>query len=56
MGGLGVNIGDFVIDLRYQAALDNDASQAEIIVGEELFRVDMDSRVSVFTFTLGYTF
>lgn len=56
MAGAGVRFNDFMLEFRYESAMENHADQAELIIGEELYRVDMDARISLFVFTVGYTF
>ena len=56
LGGLGVHMGDFMVDLRYQSALMKFANQASINIDDQLYLVDTETRVSQFILSLGYTF
>ena len=56
LAGAGFNLGDFSLEIRYQRALIKHANEAEIIVGEDLYRLQMEMWTSQLIFALGYFF
>ena len=56
MGGVGINFWKMDVELKYEGALTEYASEASIKLGDEVHQVPLDVRNSLFVLSIGYKF